>query len=256
MASDDHSTTTCDVDKADDYDHDKEGEAFEDPSNFPEGGLRAWMTLVGSFLFQFCAFGYTNAFGVYNDYYVRIYLGGKYSSSQISWIGSIQVFLSLFVGLISGRAFDIGYFYHIAISGLLLFSFSLFMLSLSQPEQYYQVFLAQGLGNSIAIGMTYVPSLAIVAHYFRRRRPFMLGISAAGSAVGGAIHPIMLNRLFHGRAGFHNGVRASATLTLGLMVISTLLMKPRLPPKRRGGSLLVSIRTFMREPPFVLTALG
>jgi hypothetical protein len=51
MANDDHSTTTCDVDKADDYDHDKEGEAFEDPSNFPEGGLRAWMTLVGRFDF-------------------------------------------------------------------------------------------------------------------------------------------------------------------------------------------------------------
>lgn len=29
--------------------------------------------------------------------------------------------------------------YHIIICGVLLFGFSLFMLSLSQPEQYYQV---------------------------------------------------------------------------------------------------------------------
>ena len=66
----------------------------------------------------------------------------------------------------------------------------------------------------------------------------------------------MLNRLFHGRAGFHNGVRASAAFTLGLMMIGILLMKPRLPPKRRNGSLLISFRTFMREPAYVLTALG
>ena len=44
-----------------------------------------------------------------------------------------------------------------------------------------QVFLAQGLANSIAIGLTYVPTLAIVSHYFRRRRAFVLGISAAVS---------------------------------------------------------------------------
>ena len=66
----------------------------------------------------------------------------------------------------------------------------------------------------------------------------------------------MLNQLFHGRAGFHNGVRASAAFTLSLMMIGILLMKPRLPPKRRGSSLLISFRTFMREPAFALTSLG
>jgi hypothetical protein len=45
MASDGHSTI-CDVDKVND---EPEGEAAEDPENFPEGGPRAWMTLVGRF---------------------------------------------------------------------------------------------------------------------------------------------------------------------------------------------------------------
>ncbi len=66
----------------------------------------------------------------------------------------------------------------------------------------------------------------------------------------------MLNKLFHSRIGFHNGVRASAGLTLGLTIIGTLLMKPRLPPKRNQGSILLSLRTFMQEPAYVLAILG
>ena len=66
----------------------------------------------------------------------------------------------------------------------------------------------------------------------------------------------MLNKLFHGRAGFHNGVRASAALALGLMLISIPLMKPRLQPKTHRGNTLVNYCKFMREPAFALTALG
>jgi hypothetical protein len=74
-----------------------------------------------------------------------------------SWIGSLQLFLLSFTGLMTGKAYDAGYLlvhttdfihtlidhrnfsYHMLISGSLLFVFCLFMLSLAQPEQYYQV---------------------------------------------------------------------------------------------------------------------
>ena len=46
MPSDGHST----VEKLDNYDKEGPGAlADEEPSDFPEGGLRAWMTLVGRF---------------------------------------------------------------------------------------------------------------------------------------------------------------------------------------------------------------
>ena len=66
----------------------------------------------------------------------------------------------------------------------------------------------------------------------------------------------MLNQLFHGRTGFHNGVRASAGFILGLMILGILLMKPRLPPKKHDRNFLVSIQKFMREPAYVLVTLG
>ncbi|KAF5384260.1 hypothetical protein D9615_003435 [Tricholomella constricta] len=207
-------------------------------------------------MMQFCTFGYSNAYGVYNDYYVRVYLHEKYTSSQISWIGSVQLFCTLFGGLVAGRGFDTGYFYHLMIGGSLLFVFSLFMLSLSQAGQYYQIFLTHGLGVGIATGITYVPGMAVVAQYFHRRRAFAMGIATTGSAIGGAVHPIMLNKLFYGAAGFHGGVRASAGLCFGLLALSLAIIRPRVPATKNNISTATVLQTFARDVPYVIMVLG
>jgi len=83
----------------------------------------------------------------------------------------------------------------------MLFEFCLFMISISKPEQYYQViglyhlksgavsltnpklFLAQGLGMGIAIGTMYVPALGILSHYFQKRRALAIGlVTSVGSS--------------------------------------------------------------------------
>ncbi|KAK7693165.1 hypothetical protein QCA50_002731 [Cerrena zonata] len=225
---------------------------------FPEGGAQAWLTVAGAALVQFCTFGYTNSFAVYQDFYERHYLT-KFTSSQISWIGSVQLLLVLSTGFISGAAFDRGYFYFLIAGGTILLAFCLFMLSLAKPEQYYQIFLAQGLGAGLAMGMTYIPSLSIVSHYFSRRRPIAMGLVAAGSSLGATLHPIMLNNLFNNpKVGFATGVRASAGLILGLLVIAFAMMRTRLPPKKAVGFLGIwsSATRFSRDWAYVCAVCG
>ena len=79
-----------------------------------------------------------------------------------------------------------------------------------------------------------------------------------GSAVGGALHPIMLNNLFHrhGQDNFRYGIRASAAFNFCLLFVASFLMRPRLPPHGEEGSLIVKLKTFMREPPYMLATLG
>ena len=79
----------------------------------PDGGLQAWLSVLGGcvhilcsrcldldsccdirFLICMATFGYSNSFGVYQDYYV---LRGASSSSNISWIGSLQVRISAYM---------------------------------------------------------------------------------------------------------------------------------------------------------------
>ncbi|KAF4608125.1 hypothetical protein EYR40_000469 [Pleurotus pulmonarius] len=206
---------------------------------FPEGGLQAWLSVLGAILVQFCTFGYISSFGVYQG--------------EIGWIGSIQVMLIMSMGLFTGRAFDAGYFHHLVLGGTILHGFAFFMLSLSHQDQYYQVFLTHGLLGGVACGVMYIPSLGIPSHYFHRKRALTMGIVSAGASTGAVIHPIMLNRLFHGSLGFHDGVRASAGMNLGLLLLANVLMKPRLPPKKTAS---IHVKAFIRDIPYVFVVFS
>ena len=102
----------------------------------PDGGRIAWTQVLASFLINFNTFGLVNAFGAYQAFYEAEYLT-PYSSSTISWIGTVQASLLLLVGVLSGPIFDEGYFtLTLRISSVTLV-FTWMMLSLA--DKYYQV---------------------------------------------------------------------------------------------------------------------
>lgn len=179
------------------------------------------------------------------------------------------------------------------VSGSFLLSFSLFMLSLSKPEKFYQasrirtrplppqalqlnknsqIFLSHGLGAGLGAGLSYIPSIGIVTQHFHtpHSRALVMGIVASGSSLGGLLHPIMLNNLFHGHVGFANGVRASAGLITGLQVIALLLMRPKYAHLKRKESneegqtseqskmisVADALRKFSRDMPYVAITIG
>ncbi|KAJ7457268.1 MFS general substrate transporter [Mycena galericulata] len=237
----------------------------------PDGGLQAWATVAGSygvrlsrcsvhsfsprFLIMFCGFGYGSSFGVYQDFYVRTYLLHS-SPSAISWIGSVNIFIVLSGGFIAGRLHDRGYFYSLMYGGSFLMALSLFSLSLAQPNQYYQIFLAQGIANGIGAGMTYVPCVAVISHHFQKRRALAMTVVASGSSLGAVIHPIMLNNTLHSRLGFGNAVRASAGLISGLLLIACCLMRTRLPPPKQPLRLGPTLKKFVRDKAYTVATIG
>ncbi|KAJ7160288.1 MFS general substrate transporter [Mycena filopes] len=160
-------------------------------ASVPDGGFTAWMTIAGAWLVLFATFGYLYSFGVYENFYALRYLT-NHSPSSIAWIGSIQLMLPFALGIVSGKLFDNGHFHLLEISGSIIFTFSLFMLSLAKPFQYYQASYAQGLGMGIGLGLTFVPTVSITAHHFAKRRSLATGIVMSGSSVGGTIFPIFI----------------------------------------------------------------
>ncbi|EIN09537.1 MFS general substrate transporter [Punctularia strigosozonata HHB-11173 SS5] len=204
----------------------KEAQETHSADDYPDGGLRAWVTIAGSACVMFCTFGMTQAFGPYQDYYTRFLLK-NHTPSEIAWIGSVQIFLLYFMGLFTGGWFDAGYFRRMLIPGAILYVFSFFMLSLCKPGQYYQFLLSQGFGMGLGMGLMCVPSISIIAHYFRKRRALASGLVFSGTSLGGVIWPIMTNRLLLGSTGFAWGVRASAFLCLGVLSFAVLMMRPR-----------------------------
>ncbi|KAJ3521277.1 hypothetical protein NM688_g9036 [Phlebia brevispora] len=103
---------------------DKEAQKLSKPAaDFPEGGLAGWLTVIGGSMVLFCTFGAVQSFGVYQAYYTTVSLN-EHPASDISWIGSFQVFLLFALGLPAGQLFDRGYFHWLLGIGSLIYLFS------------------------------------------------------------------------------------------------------------------------------------
>ncbi|KAL5361114.1 major facilitator superfamily domain-containing protein [Aspergillus floccosus] len=217
--------------------------------DFPEGGLRAWTVVAGSFCIMFCTFGYLNTWGVYQNYYLNHQLR-NYTSSSIAWIGSIQLFLQNAGGLIGGPLFD-RYGAKVIIPPALLFVFSVMMASIS--NEYYQFMLAQGILGGLCNGLMFTPGMASVGQHFKTKRAAAMGIAVSGSSLGGVIFPIALNRMFQNeRLGFGWTVRIVGFLILFMLLIAIISIRERL--TRHTGSVLAP--EVLRHVDFITTAVG
>ena len=139
--------------------------------------------------------GFTLSFGAFQAYYQHELLV-KSSASAISWIGTVQAWLLILVGVLSGPLFDLGYFRSMLYIGNFLVVFGIMMLSLA--KEYWQIFLTQGLCMGLGAGLLYVPSLALVGIWFSRKRALAMGIVLSGVSVGEYIlHLLTLQIIFH-----------------------------------------------------------
>lgn len=213
----------------------------------PDGGLRAWTQVALGHLIIFNTWGYINSFGVFQNYYTTAL---DRAPSDISWVGSIQIFLLFFIGTFSGRATDAGYFRFILTVGATLECFCIFMTSLC--TEYWQLFLAQGLGQGIGCGLMFCPTLALISTYFVKRRAIALGIVASGSATGGLVFPAVVMRLLP-TIGYAWTMRTLGFISLATLIPCLLFFKQRLPPRASGP--LVEWAAFM-ELPYLLFAIG
>jgi hypothetical protein len=62
------------------------------PADFPDGGLEAWLVVLGGWCALFVSFGWINCIGIFQEYY-QIHLLSQYSPSTVSWIPSMEVFM-------------------------------------------------------------------------------------------------------------------------------------------------------------------
>jgi MFS family permease len=116
------------------------------------------------------------------EYYYRHNFLSDSSPSAISWIGTVQSWLLILGGVLSGPLFDRGWYRVMLLVGNAGVIFGIFMLSLSHT--YWQVFLSQGICMGLGAGLLYVPSLALVGLSFSKKRSLAQGIVTSGIAVG------------------------------------------------------------------------
>ncbi|KAH8908921.1 MFS general substrate transporter [Coniochaeta sp. PMI_546] len=213
----------------------------------PDGGLVAWTQVLAGNLVNCISWGYPATFGVYQLYY-KDWL--QLPQAQISWIGSVQLFLTFVSCTFSGRLADAGYVKTTLAAGSFMVIFGTFMTSIS--TQYWQIFLAQGVCTGLGLGIMFMPPLTVINSYFKRKRALALAIAATGTGIGSVIFPATIQYLIP-KVGFGWAVRVSAFVALVICVIATTVLKPRLKPRRTGPWVEWSAFT---EGPYVLFTMG
>ncbi|KAI1780688.1 MFS general substrate transporter [Hypoxylon cercidicola] len=194
----------------------------------PDGGLRAWLVTIGACCVLFSALGFSNAFGVFEEYYLRDQLEGE-SPDKVAWIGSLGVFLQLFFGSIGGPLFD-RYGAWIIRPAAFLHVFAIMMTSLC--KEYWQFMLAQGVLLGSVMGFLQFPALAAVSQFFNKKRAAALGIVISGSSIGGVVIPIALSKMLNGSSlGFGWSVRIIGFIMIPLLGFACVAIKARVPPR-------------------------
>ncbi|KAJ5826585.1 hypothetical protein N7447_003348 [Penicillium robsamsonii] len=192
---------------------------------FPEGGREAWVCLLGSCLMMFPSFGFQTAVGSVQDY-ISTHQLAEYGDRDVGWITAVLVFLTLFLGVQVGPLFDRYGPRVLLISGT-LGSFASYIL-LAECTKYWHFMLCLAVLGGMSAAIVTTVSIAVLSHWFKRRRALASGICMGGSSAGGAIIPLMLRTLFD-KCGWTWAVRIVAFMALGCYALGVLLVRGRLP---------------------------
>lgn len=179
---------------------------------------------------------------MYQTYYENVSLR-DHSADAISWIGSTQSFLLLIVGVVSGPLYDMGLFRMLVMSGTVLIVLGFMFTSLCQS--YWQVMLSQAVCIGMGTGLLYIPSLALIPRYFSNKRALAVGIVTSGSSLGGAIYPLIFQRL-EPTIGFAWATRVIGFIALATCGFALIVFKSR--GKSSGRRSLVDWDAFAEAP--------
>ncbi|KAF9523098.1 MFS general substrate transporter [Crepidotus variabilis] len=205
-----------------------------------DGGLRAWLVIVGAVCNNAATWGLINSWGVFQAYYETNILPDV-SPSPIAWIGSIQYALVFLPGLLVGRMFDLGYHKMPLLGASALFILATFLTA--ECTQYWHFLLCQGI---LSCGTIYGPTMACVPQWWNKRLGLVLGIVAVGSSIGGTVFPIV-SRLLIPVVGFKWTMRILGFILLLILGVGNLTVTRRVPPVYVPGGLW-NLKAFKSKP--------
>ncbi|KAJ5672978.1 MFS general substrate transporter [Penicillium longicatenatum] len=217
--------------------------------NVPDGGLRSWSVIMGSFFLLMSTYGLMNSTGVLQSYFATHQLS-SYSTSAVGWIPGVFLFFGLGLSAQVGSMFD-----RYGPTGILITGTGCYvagLLLLAECRLYWHFILTMGVLTGTGSALLSTVALAAVPHWFDRRVGLAMGTAMAGGGAGGVVFPLIL------RAGFTNlgyrwTIRMLALIIAILCGVSILLVRSRLPKGRSRST--INLRAF-KDTRFTWLTLG
>ncbi|KAJ5590557.1 hypothetical protein N7450_004529 [Penicillium hetheringtonii] len=218
-------------------------------NTYPEGGLEAWLVVLGSFLGLFGSLGLVNTIGTFQAYIENHQLE-DYSSGSIGWIFGMYAFLTFFCGVQIGPIFDARGPRLLVLAGSICEMAMIILLGFC--TQYWHFMLVIGVLGGLGASLIFTPAISAIGHFFYEKRGVATGIAATGGSIGGIVFPLILQSLFP-KIGWGWATRVVALICLIAFGLANLLIKSRLPKRPFSKENILPDFRIFREPHFALT---
>ncbi|KAI2996373.1 hypothetical protein CBS147346_9383 [Aspergillus niger] len=202
------------------------------PHGYPEGGLEAWLVVLGAWCAMIPSMGLLNCLGILHAWTSKHQLQ-DYSESSIGWIFGAYSFFLYAAGAQTGPILDTHGPNYVIIPGSIGMVIALIGFSFSQ--EFYQIFLSFSVLGGLSACTLFIPAISCIGHWFDVRRGYATGIACTAGGLGGVIFPVII--LFAApRIGFPWAIRIIALISAFLLLISCLTLKTRLPNDKNVGA--------------------
>ncbi|XP_013192660.2 monocarboxylate transporter 10 isoform X1 [Amyelois transitella] len=228
-----------------------DGDVPNDPANAapcpPDGGYKAYIVMVASFLTNGIIFGVINSFSViFTELEYQLKQDGlAHDVSRASLVGALTMGTTFFLSPLSGVLTAFMGLRLTAVCGGLIATAGLIISSFVTKDMNALCFtygIMYGLGASFA----YTPSLAILGHYFKKKLGLVNGIVTIGSSIFTVFMAPLMEYVIK-NYGLHTLFRVLAVLTFGIalcgMLFKPIVLVPTEPSKKHDNfqSLLKTI---------------
>jgi MFS family permease len=221
-----------------------------DLHDYPEGGLEAWLVVLGAWALMLPSMGALNFLGSLHAF-ISTHQLSLYSSSSVGWIFSTFPFFLYFASVQIGPLFDVYGPRALVITGSIGLVASYMFLSVS--TEYYQFMLSFGVLGGLSTCCLFTSAVSTIGHWFHRRRGLAMGVACTAGGIGGLAFSLIILFLAP-RIGFGWAIRIIGFITAGLCLVGCLLVKSRLPPNKAKGA-KIDIKA-LRDPPYAAVTLA
>ncbi|KAK6064529.1 major facilitator superfamily transporter [Seiridium cupressi] len=224
-----------------------------------ETDAKAWLSVLGAFLFLFPTYGFMQTIGTVQSY-LELHQLSSYTSRDVGWITGVFTALALFLGIQIGPMLDTYGPKALGMAGSAIYIPVFFVLA--ECREYWHFMLVLGVWGACGAAIISIVGVAAVGKSFVRRRGLALGIALCGSSVGGVVMPLMLRSLLP-RLGWTWSIRVLAfviaAVTIGglccMQQLSLQHVRSRGPAAHRRKALTLNFKA-LTSGTFTFVTIG
>lgn len=206
---------------------------------YPDGGLKAWLVIVGSAFLLFATFGFQTSIGLF-QLHLSLHQLSAYSATEVAWIPSLFIFSSLIFMFYAGALFDRYGARYILGVGSTGYFITFFLLA--RCTRYWHFILCLGLLGGLSSGAIVTVAQGVIGHWFRKKHGMASGLAMIGAALGGIVFPMILNPLLE-NVGWIWAMQGLGFIVGGCLVVGNVICKSRM--RATCTSTKIDVRCFL-----------